>query len=185
MTRLITNPSKAGAILLLILGFGLACLDLEAETPKYCDDIQCVERAIKHLLKDAPGRKLSRDPERQTELAKDILESSRAYRVPPLLTLAVAFRESSLKMNAVGKIQEKGIMQVHGRAARGCELKTQRGQIDCGVKYLRGRYDKCGGKRWYNAFSAYASGSCKPQTKITMEKVKSRLAFWGKLEGLK
>ena len=71
----------------------------------------------------------------------------------PHLVLAMAFLESSLKPNVEGAIGEWGYMQTHGRAAalcreelepRGVELRSEQGQIACGVLTLRRLIATCG-----------------------------------------
>jgi len=173
-----------GVILLLLIAAAGWLFAPAVHGGELGNDTACIQTAIKHLLKTAPGRKLARNEEMQAELATDVFNASRAYSVPPLLTLAIAFRESSLKSKTKdGKIGERGLMQVHGFAAKGCDLSTQIGQLNCGVKHLRHCYNRCK-TGWIGAFTAYASGSCTPRTPRTKEVARQRLLLWSKLEGV-
>ena len=100
----------------------------------------------------------------------------------PHLVLAMAFLESSLKPDVEGSIGEWGYMQTHGRAAalcrrelepRGVELRSEQGQIACGVLTLRRLIEDCGyvardeelcarSSRWgcEGALAAYLTGRC-------------------------
>lgn len=173
--RLLTDPNDKALCIFMILVFFFSAFVEASPIPK-------IERAIEHIMKDAPGRELARKPELRRELARDIQAASEARGVPALLILAVAAKESSLKTHAKGELNEIGIMQVHGLAAKGCDLETQRGQIDCGARYLAKTKRKCG--TWTRAFCAYASGSCYPRTKRTAWVVKNRIRFWERLEAL-
>ena len=183
--RLILSPNKAGATFLLIAlaifcGLGLYCRTLPADT--LCNDVECIAIGIDYLMSAAPSRRLSKNPSAQNDLAGDILTAATKNNVPPLLVTVIAFRESSFRTSATGQIKEIGIMQVHGQAARGCNLNSQAGQLDCGARWLRKMYEHCGS--WEGSVSAYLSGKCKPSTKRTSWLVKDRLLLWKKLEDL-
>ena len=149
-------------------------VDSEVATDQYR-----IERAIDHLMKDAPARTLAKNKEKRLELAKWIELASRAHDVPPLLLTAVAFRESSFRPNVTGKIGEKGLVQVHGLAARGCDLGDEIGQLKCGARWLRVSYDLCGS--WDSALTAYATGGCVAYSTKVKKLVKSRIKLWENL----
>lgn len=139
-----------------------------------------VQKAIESLLSKAPGRALTRDKQRQAQLANDIVEASGEYDVPSLLLTMIVFRESSFKTNVTGKIGEYGLVQVHGLAAKNCDLSTQVGQLRCGARWLKKSYNMCG--TWKKALIAYATGKCKSGSKRVAVLIKSRMELWKKLE---
>jgi membrane-bound lytic murein transglycosylase MltF len=111
-----------------------------------------------------------------------ISAAAEKHNLPPLLIVAVVYRESSFKTEAKGFAKgEMGLMQVHGRAAAGCELETVEGQIDCGASWLNQCREKC--TTVSGALTAYATGRCKAKTKRVERLVKSRIRLWKKLEG--
>ena len=94
----------------------------------------------------------------------DIVIIASEHNLDPWLLISTIYRESSFKMNAVGKLGEKGLGQVHGIAKMKCDLKTQYGQIDCAASWLSKMINKCGSVN--RGVSAYLSGKCKPSGKV-------------------
>lgn len=128
------------------------------EKHSFDDDMSRVKTAMSLFLSKAPGRKISKDKSVQEEISHAIVSASRDNGLPPLLLLSMATFESSLRLNALGKLGEVGILQVHGKAANGCELKTYYGQATCGAKWLRICIDMCGNIS--NGIAMYGSGEC-------------------------
>lgn len=104
-----------------------------------------------------------------------LVDAAEAQGIDPALFVAMAFLESSFDPKAVGKLGEKGLVQVHGMAKRGCDLSTPEGQAACGARWLQVGVSECGGHvvlDWdkcvktaspgacSGGLSAYASGSC-------------------------
>lgn len=113
----------------------------------------------------------------------------------PALFIAMAYKESSFEPEARGKIGEIGLVQVHGKAARGCELETPEGQALCGARWLVRVTEDCGGRivndnaRCFltgsvgacsGGLSAYASGSCRASETVA-KIVRNRLKLAEKL----
>jgi hypothetical protein len=89
-----------------------------------------------------------------------VAEESVVYGIDPLAVAMLISRESSWRSNVTGfKKNEKGLMQVHGVAARGFDTDTPRGQVQAGINHLKTCLEKCGD---YNgAFRCYATrGNC-------------------------
>lgn len=97
------------------------------------------------------------------------------HDIDPALFVAMAYKESSFEPSARGEIGEIGLVQVHGKAARGCELDTPEGQAVCGARWLVRVTEECGDRMVNDrekclktgsmascggGLSAYASGSC-------------------------
>lgn len=99
-------------------------------------------------------------------LARTIVDAASRYGLDPLLVAVVVRYESSYwearkgatrgrgrhKRPAdptadplLGAKGEKGLMQVWGSAASGCDLSTAEGQLDCGCRWLASRIASCDG----------------------------------------
>jgi hypothetical protein len=146
--------------------------DVESDLSQTVDK---VEKAILWKTKTHKRHKCRRDPEYRRALAEYIAEASAFYDLPWNLMTAIIFKESSFLPTVQGKLGEKGLTQVHGRAAMGCDLKTPRGQVLCGARWLRHCTDYyCKGNMRYG-LAKYASGRvCKPDTKTLRDVVKAR-----------
>lgn len=141
-----------------------------------------VSRMIKHLMRLAPGKKISRDAEYRSDMARDIIKVSDDVGVPLHLLTFLFYRESSYRTNATGKRGEVGIGQVMNPKKYGCDYSTRIGQMLCSAEYLRREYDKCG--TWQGALSSYGSnnGTCRPKKGGTLESVvNSRMRRWARL----
>lgn len=89
-----------------------------------------------------------------------LVQTSNDYGLDPKLIAVVITCESSWKSKAIGKTRERGLMQVHGVAAHGFDVRTVEGQIEAGVSWLASRVRKC--KTLEKALSAYQTGWCRP-----------------------
>jgi hypothetical protein len=137
-----------------------------------------VDKGIRFVLEASPCWGLAANDLERLIMAKMIADASRAHDVPPLLLTVMAKRESSFATDAIGESRgEVGLLQVHGLAARGCDLSTGEGQLACGARWLRLAYDKCG--TWESAITAYAAGYCHaPKDSSLAKLVLSRYRQW-------
>jgi hypothetical protein len=137
-----------------------------------------VDKGIRFVLEASPCWGLAANDEARRAMAKMIADASRDHDVPPLLLTVMAKRESSFATDAIGQSRgEVGLLQVHGLAARGCDLSTGEGQLACGARWLRLAYDKCG--TWESAITAYAAGYCHaPKDSSLAKLVLSRYRQW-------
>jgi hypothetical protein len=90
-----------------------------------------------------------------------VVEESQKLDIDPLLTAVVITYESGWRDNvtSTSKYKEKGLMQVHGVAARSFNIKTSKGQIQAGTNWLKKCYNTCGS--WRKALNCYqTSGKC-------------------------
>lgn len=116
--------------------------------------------------------------------------------IDPALFIAMAYRESSFETTARGRMGELGLVQVHGKAARGCELTTAEGQARCGAAWLARVTRECGGAivldlnrcrstasraACSGGLAAYASGSCSARTVRTAAIIRTRLKLAEKI----
>lgn len=79
------------------------------------------------------------DPRKLTEAKKlipAVIEAALNENLDPLLVAVVVSCESSWKTDAAGGIGEVGLMQVHGEAARGFDVKTVSGNLAAGTRWL-------------------------------------------------
>lgn len=155
--------------LVFVISALVYCLDANAQEPG-------IEKAISHLIRKRPNHRLH-NPDAMAKFIMDLDSTSEG--MPKALILAIAYRESSLDTHRVGKMGEVGLMQVHGAAAKGCDLETQCGQLDCGIKWLASRKEKCG--TWKRAITAYMVGTCKTASVEVNKKVDSRIRFWKRI----
>jgi hypothetical protein len=141
-----------------------------------------LDAAIMHLTERAPAHPVRRNERKREALVNSIQESSKRYRLDPMLVTTIIYRESSFRTNRRGfSNNETGLMQVHGKARRGCELTTVSGQVNCGARWLRKCMDVCDGTA-YQALTAYATGECKHNDAGVRSKVRSRIRLWEKLK---
>lgn len=114
----------------------------------------------------------------------------------PALLIAMAYKESSFDTSARGRLGELGLVQVHGKATRGCDLGTPEGQAQCGAKWLSRVVQECGGSIALDAekcrttgargacsggLAGYASGSCSARTVRTAQLIRGRLRLAEKI----
>jgi len=78
-------------------------------------------------------------------LIPKVIYYAKKYQLDYLLIAVVMHAESSWRPGSYNPHKgERGLMQVHGVAARGFDLDTIDGQIESGVKFLKFCIDKCG-----------------------------------------
>lgn len=141
-----------------------------------------LDRVISILVRVRPNHKLN-NPARRQEFVYLVNIAAEENDIPADLIIAISYMESSLDPSSIGfSRQEVGLMQVHGVAARGCELDTQLGQLRCGASWLRRCKDMCG--TWEGALTAYASGECKSNDKHIQNVIIYRMLFWDKIKKL-
>lgn len=122
-----------------------------------------VAAAILHLVREWPQHPLHTDHSTLDQLATDIVVAGRRWGVDPYLLATLAYRESSFRPRARGKLGEFGLVQMHGPPLRRCRtagvlLDTQQGQLYCGARYLAELVESCGSLR--GGLTAYACGRC-------------------------
>lgn len=108
-------------------------------------------------------------------IEKALVGAAMDHNIDPALMVAMGYKESSFELDAKGRIGEIGLVQVHGKAARNCDLETPEGQAECGAKWLSRVTEECGGRIANNpvkcistgdkrhcsgGLAAYASGNC-------------------------
>jgi hypothetical protein len=136
---------------------------------------------VRALVAPAPRHRLHCDIA-MAEFVRDAqAASAEAPDVSVEKLIAVAFLESSFDPRATGGIGEIGIMQIHGVAAQGCDLRTQRGQLICGARLLQSGIEECGS--WRGSLTRYATGRCRSKSDRVMRIVNHRVRFAEKLEG--
>jgi hypothetical protein len=132
-------------------------------------------------MRAEPGKLMSKDIEVRADMAIAIVEAARAHGIPPLLLTTIVYNESTFEMTALGKLGEVGLTQVHGVAARNCDLTTVPGQLECGAKWLAHYYPIC--KSWEKSLTAYATrGFCVSTSDTTKSKISYRMRQWKKIE---
>jgi hypothetical protein len=114
----------------------------------------------------------------------------------PALFIAMAYKESSFDTSARGRLGEFGLVQVHGKAKRGCDLTTAEGQAACGARWLARVVQECGGSLVLDpekcrntgargacsgGLAGYASGSCSARTVRTAQLIRGRLRLAEKI----
>jgi hypothetical protein len=148
-----------------------------------------IDRMIAHIVRNTPGNPMYR-ARRRAILSDWIAVASAPYGVPDSLVVSVIFKESSFRRGQIGRGigREIGYMQVHPETGRQwrCDLRTPKGQIRCGCRILRAKYDLC--HSWRGALRAYGSrsGKCnagEPGSKL-VRSVDARLRLAEELEEL-
>lgn len=164
--------------ILFCLFIGVLLFGLEASAES--GSALALEKAVLKLIEKAPRHRLN-DQSKRIAFANAVLKVSNASAVPPSLTLAVSYLESSMNTTSIGYAREEiGLMQVHGLAAKGCDLNTEIGQLECGVKWLERCKQTC--KTWNGALTAYATGNCTTSNPLIQRKIRYRLKFWKKIK---
>lgn len=130
---------------------------------------------------------LERKPEIQAEIAAGLVVSSAKYNVPPLLIAAMTWKESRYRPDIIsgetrGKLGERGLGQIHGVLARGCDLSGISGQLDCTARGLRMSMDACDGTV-ERGLTMYATGRCRvKRDSRAVWRIYTRLKLWQRLE---
>jgi hypothetical protein len=156
-----------GVIAIVFLAVAIAS-SARAEDPLDAEIMRRIESTPRHRLHDETAR---------TEFVRDVYAVSAAHDVPARVILMTSFFESSWIVTARGGLGEIGLMQVHGIAAEGCDLRTQRGQLDCGAKALRNALDACGTLR--GALTMYATGGCRTRSDRVKRLIEYRISTMG------
>lgn len=169
-------------VILLLSSRSITAAEPAEQPPKsFEDEVRSVDLAIKHFMRSEPGKLMSKDAEVRIDMATAIVEASRAHGIPPLLLTTIVYNESTFEMTALGKLGEVGLTQVHGIAARNCDLTTVPGQLECGAKWLAHYYPIC--KSWEKSLTAYATrGFCVSTSETTRSKISYRMRQWQKIE---
>jgi len=166
---------------------------------------QKIEAAIRHVIEDGipkyrvmPNRNhsLIKSDVRMRELSTAISSASAKWSIPPMLLVAIAFRENSFKGHLVGKLGERSTFQIiptmvrsiqHGQfpwsriAEPECDLKTMHGAALCAAALLAIHLDRCGDLD--GSLALYATGrTCKEDTERLKWLVGDRLGISEYLE---
>jgi hypothetical protein len=121
------------------------------------------------------------------EIAYAAEHAARKNDLPVSLVLVTAWRESRFlksvsTLERLGLRGERGLMQVHGTAAYGCNLKSVSGQVLCGARWLRRSLDACDGDL-FGGITMYRSGACKTKKSTRLWRgVKGRIDLMVRLE---
>lgn len=108
------------------------------------------------------------------------INESRKIKIPPLLAVVTATKESGWRPMAEGKSHgETGILQVHGAARKRCLDRSIGGLIYCGVDWLGLALDACGGDL-EKGVTKYMTGNCKPIINAARKRVRI-YKRWSKL----
>ena len=107
---------------------------------------------------------------------------SGVYGFDPIVPTVIISCESAWKPGASGTVGELGLMQVHGRCAKGYDLSEPDGQIEAGIACLAMSRDLCDGSLT-QTITKYMSGSCKARTKHTKKVVARRVRIINKWRG--
>jgi soluble lytic murein transglycosylase-like protein len=164
MTPILTNPSRLGVLVHLLVWSALAlaaCLYSDSLRGEPVASVDGVEKAITWLIREAPNHRLNRNSKERREWAVDFVDAGRRHRIDPYLLAVIAKRESTFRQSVTGGIGEKTCMQILPSTARSyqCDVSTRTGSIDCAALILRERLDACGTIQ--QALAAYASrGKC-------------------------
>jgi soluble lytic murein transglycosylase-like protein len=189
MVNWMNNPSRLGLIVYIVILWFLAifCRSAFADDERSVSDrSQAIQGAILSLVAEEPTHTLNRDSDARERLALALIEAGDEYDVSPYLLLVMAYRESSLKMSAIGKLGEKGLFQLHGVAKETCPEKLSDDPITharCGARWLRLSFAMCGGRSWENAVAAYGAGRCNiGEASMWAERARARVRMAGRLE---
>ena len=164
------------SIAVTLSSIGIYARDLPEENPT----VKKIESVM--LAMSAGYRNPINKPEYRKRLATAFYNSGKTHGVDYYLLAVMSFHESGYRsgVESKSKLRERGLLQTHGLAARGCDFSTPEGEIDCGAKWLKKCYDMCEekqpglteDKKTFRAVSAYATGRCE------VSKKKSFKAWW-------
>jgi hypothetical protein len=140
--------------------------------------VEQIDVAIAASVKEWPRHRMLRYPEERRHMAEMISDATIYTDVSPLLLVSIIKRESSFDENALGQLGEKGLTQMKGVAARGCDLTTPEGQLACSVRLLTQVHHRCG--TWKGALTVYATraGTCTSEHPTVQAAVNRRLLDW-------
>ena len=93
------------------------------------------------------------------DLGRLIVEAADNAGVPWSVILVLVQFESGFRVGVEGRIGERGLLQVHGQAAKGHDLSTAAGELAAGAMWYATMLEKCGDQ--YQALQAYQTGRCR------------------------
>jgi hypothetical protein len=159
-----------------------------------------VEAAIKHMITDGiakyrvvPNRRhqLLKSESLLSELSAAICVASQKWNIPPMVLVAIAFRENSFRGAPVGKLGERSTFQIVPSMVKmiqsglfpwskiaepACNLKTIDGAALCAAALLAIHRERCGSGA--GALALYATGrTCKTDTERLKWLVGDRLGI--------
>jgi len=95
-------------------------------------------------------------------LVPTVITHAKLQEIDPLLVAVMISSESSWDFTAVGKLGERGLMQTHGRAAKGFDMADPVQQIAAGCAHLARALEFCKGDL-PGALTRYGTGGkCRP-----------------------
>jgi len=142
-----------------------------------------------HKIEPFVGNEIARDKTKRVDLILAIDEASKKWAVPPMLLVAMAYREGSFTMEGGGALGEQSTWQMMGYVAKHiketiepeCTLETYRGSALCAAAWLAHNRDKCGSLD--GSFVMYATGNrCEPRTGHVVWLVRDRFGLARRLE---
>lgn len=157
-----------------------------------------IEHAIMHIItvglprfkiKPNLGNPLAKNRSMRLDLVLAIDEASTKWNDPPMLLMAMAYREGSFTMEGKGKLNEASTFQMVKAVARHvgqgmeplCELRTYRGSAHCAAAWLSHHRETCGDLT--GSFVKYATGKrCSPNTAHVIWVLRDRFAIARELE---
>lgn len=142
------------------------CLDLTSAEPTLPAEprpwLEChVERGMRWILIDQGARPTDKRFLLIPHYAKLIAQASDNYGVDADALVALAWHESSYRVDAVGKKGEQGLFQLHGQLKEGVDTLEE--SVDRGAKRLTLADRTCRSSAvigWDEAFGHYRSNSC-------------------------
>ncbi len=169
------------AFLLIILTLAIICGSF-LWAKKLQGNESKTDLAILHLVSDYKPHPANKKAYRK-KLVAGFDSAAAKYELDPLLLVAMSYLESSFKSDVIGfKRGAIGLLQVHGVAAKGCELKTVKGQIHCGARWLDKGIKRCGSIE--AGLYAYATGKCNGKATRAVRAVNKRVKLWKQLQQL-
>jgi len=158
----------------------IMCLFLTFSSVSFSYNVTSIDKAIIHIIKKGipkfkirPWKKhpYLKDERKLNELSASILDASLKYDIPPMLLVAISFREGSFHGRREGKLGEKSTFQIVKSLQKSvvkyepdCKLTGPRGASMCAAALLARYREKCGDLQ--GAFLRYATGRniCKPDS---------------------
>jgi hypothetical protein len=123
-----------------------------------------IQSEILKLIEDTPNHPLNKDRALLEEVSNTFLEISEEQNIPWELLISIAYYESAFRRVKVGKLGERGYMQIHGVAIPFCEDKIGRksnrdihDNILCGAIWLNYCISLCDGS-YKQGLSRYMTG---------------------------
>jgi hypothetical protein len=161
MKNYLIHPTPLGLVLFLLTLLAI-CLIVAPSRGDTGGATAHLEAAMVELCKVNAKHPVMTRPAWRRELAQAILDAADETGEDHILLLVLFFCESSLRPAAIGSARgEVGLGQVHGLAAKGCDLSTASGQALCSAKWLKLSRSVCDGSD-RQALIAYAKGAaCK------------------------